>query len=72
MTPRERAKEIVYALLDTEDHADFLAVVLKHISAAIADEREACAQVAEATAGGHYMARICAAAIRARSEGGQG
>jgi len=32
---------------------------------AVAAERERCARVCDAIAGGHYMARICAAAIRA-------
>ncbi len=34
---------------------------------AVAQTKELCAEVAEVQAGGHYMAKICAAAIRAQS-----
>jgi len=50
-----RAALALHAALDAPDP----------VAAAVAAERERCARVCEEMAGGHYMARVCAAAIRA-------
>ncbi len=68
-TPEERAANIAAAFGSTIYGDRLRLAILDAILAAVEEEREACAQVAEMTAGGHYMARICASVIRARSGG---
>ena len=69
MTPEEIADQlfmdIVYVGTGTIDagYPDWEAHK-KAIAQAIRDAYERAAQVAESTAGGHYMARVAAAAIR--------
>lgn len=50
MTPKERAKQIVDALLDTSDHTDFLRVVMTQIYATIEEERWECAEAVKRVA----------------------
>lgn len=50
--------------LATQDHAQIAALLAAAEEAARDEQREADARIAEVQAGGHYMARICAAAIR--------
>lgn len=38
------------------------------LASAAADQRERDTQVCDAMAGGHYMAKLCASAIRAQSD----
>lgn len=59
MTPEEIAKQFLNRtdLWDDQEVEAALADLIR-------DAYERAAQVAEAQAGGHYMAKICAAAIR--------
>lgn len=83
MTPEERAHRLVSTLFFERqsewlradgsvvsiDADPIISAISTAIILAVQAEREACAQVAEMQAGGHYMAKIAAFAIRARSEG---
>ena len=79
LTPEQIADQLVQDVtyigsgrVDERDYPDWHALLLA-IAASLraygaecaAAERERCARVAEVQASGHYMARICAAAIRA-------
>jgi hypothetical protein len=69
MTPEERATEVArdFAGEVYWHEADAIDAIAAAIRAAIAEEREACAQVAEAQPPG-YCPDDVAAAIRARGE----
>lgn len=71
MTPEERAHDtwVIIAANNGFKYQEYIEEkIAAAIRAAIEEEREACAIVAENTAGGHYMAKIVAAAIRARGK----
>lgn len=72
MTPEERATKIKISIgcgccFDTHDEIDNQAAIAKAIRAAIAEEREACAKIADEN-DGRWVTDGCmiAAAIRAR------
>lgn len=71
MTPEERADDIVSmvaeGILLSVPRDALVAFIAAAFRDAERDTIERCARECDSTAGGHYMARICAAAIRALS-----
>lgn len=69
MTAAETLFNQLSDILDIDGSRAAFEKALTLIDAALRAEQDAmkerCAQVAEVQAGGHYMARICAVAIRA-------
>lgn len=76
-TPEERAQSAaIFAycschMASTPPHHDEYCLFTRiavAIREAVEAEREACAALCDGTAGGHYMAKMCASAIRARGD----